>query len=796
MSREFGPRRAEWIVVDEPGDTGVSDQALAHLEYYDLVYRTLCAILFNFAQSGHPGGSISSGRIVTSILFDGLDYDIGDPIRRDADILSYAAGHKATGLYAMWALRDEVVRIARSDLLPEDVRYRLRFEDLLGFRRNPTTFTPLFREFDSKPLDGHPTPATPFVRLATGASGVGMGSSLGLAFGLADYYGSNAPRVHIIEGEGGLTPGRAYEAVASAGTSGLSNVICHLDWNQASIDSNGVTREGSSRGDYVQWDPMEFFYLHDWNVLEVPDGFDFRLVLAAQRKALTMDNGQPTAIVYRTEKGWRYGITGKKSHGGGHKLCSPEYFSVLEPLFGKHAPGLPHCGTNGVNGQRCAGAQYKDQLEACYWMTLERVRGLLEANPEMCDEMSGRVARAAERLESHERSPRGGSPDVERVFAAADPETLPESLVLEPGKSVALRKQLGKVLGHLNEASGGAILIAAADLLDSTAISGTAKSFPDGYFHYQENPNSRTLSVGGICEDGLSCVLTGVAGMGFHIGAGASYGAFIAPLGHIAARLHAIGSQMRRHIEGEDAPYHPYIWICGHAGMKTGEDGPTHADPQALQLLQENFVPGTMVTLTPWDPQEMWPLVAAALQARPAVIAPFVTRPSEPILDREELGLAPPEASVTGVYRLREAKGPRDGTLVLQGSEVAYAFVQGALPMLEADGVDLEVLYVASPELFDQLDAERREAIFSAEQAQEAMGITGFTLPTMYRWIRSDLGRTHTRYPFRGGHYLGSGPGEAVVHEAGLDGEGQYRAVKAYVDALGRVPNGRTGGVG
>jgi len=31
------------------------------------------------------------------------------------------------------------------------------------------------------------------------------------------------------------------------------------------------------------------------------------------------------------------------------------------------------------------------------------------------------------------------------------------------------------------------------------------------------------------------------------------------------------------------------VLVCAHAGLKTGEDGPTHADPQPLQLLQENF---------------------------------------------------------------------------------------------------------------------------------------------------------------------------------------------------------------
>jgi hypothetical protein len=63
------------------------------------------------------------------------------------------------------------------------------------------------------------------------------------------------------------------------------------------------------------------------------------------------------------------------------------------------------------------------------------------------------------------------------------------------------------------------------------------------------------------------------------------------------------------------------------------------------------------------------------------------------------------------------------------------------------------------------------------------MGITGFTLPTLLRWVSSDRGREASLHPFRKGHFLGSGSGEAVLAEAGLDGESQYRAVKAYFEA-------------
>jgi transketolase len=221
------------------------------------------------------------------------------------------------------------------------------------------------------------------------------------------------------------------------------------------------------------------------------------------------------------------------------------------------------------------------------------------------------------------------------------------------------------------------------------------------------------------------------------------------------------------------------ILICGHAGLKTGEDGPTHADPQPLQLLQENFPLGSMITLTPWEPNEIWPLMSAALSKRPSVIAPFVTRPNEKVVNRAALKLAPAEAAVTGVYKLRAGN---DVTVVLQESGVTYAFITGALPRLLDAGIDVEVFYVASAELFDLLAIEQQNAIFSPEAGFRAIGITGFTLPTMYRWITSARGRVMTMHPFMHGRYPGSGPGRAVIAEAGLDGEAQFNRIVKFVE--------------
>ncbi len=781
MGLQLGPRRGIFIdIAQEKPASPVPAEELKHREQFDRMYRSLCAMLYNYVpMSGHPGGSISSGRLVAGIVFDCLDCDLSNPDREEADIVSYAAGHKTLGLYAMWALRNEVVRLGAPELLPAEVKHQLRLEDLLGFRRNPLTKTPLFLKFRAKPLDGHPTPATPFLRLSTGASGVGVAASVGLALGASDYYGGAAPRVHIVEGEGGMTPGRVGEAMAAAGTACLKNAILHVDWNQASIDSNWVCRDGDKPGEYVQWNPVEFALLHDWNAILVPDGMSFEQIMAAQRRALAMPNDQPTAIVYRTRKGWQYGVEGRASHGAGHGLCTEGFFQAVKPFVEGAAGRLPRCE---INQQRCRGGKIAEQIEACFWEALTLVRAALERNRSMVAALAQKLRDARARLDRRDRRARPQAPTLSAVFdlAAGTEGRIPPELALTPGKPATLRGELGRALQYYNRASRGAVLTASADLYGSTSVNTIGQGFPDGWYNAATNPGARLLVTGGICEDAMSGILAGLSTYGRHLGVGSSYGAFIAALGHVAARLHAIGNQARQAIAPE--PYRPFILVCAHAGVKTGEDGPTHADPQALQLLQGNFPLGTMITLTPWDPQEIWTLIAAALARRPAVIAPFVTRSAETVLDRTALGLSPATAAATGVYCLRRARGRRDGTVVLQGSDVGYAFVEQALPLLREKGIELDAYYVASAELFDLLPAEERERIYPEAAAQEAMGITGFTLPTMDRWVCSARGRTMTLHPFRRGHFLGSGPADRVLEEAGLDGESQFKAILRYLE--------------
>ena len=314
----------------------------------------------------------------------------------------------------------------------------------------------------------------------------------------------------------------------------------------------------------------------------------------------------------------------------------------------------------------------------------------------------------------------------------------------------------------------------------STGAAEISKDFPAGNFNTLSNPLSRRLSAGGICEDGMAALCTGISAFGKHVGVASSYGAFLA-FEHVAARLHAIGVQAAREA-GADP--NTFIMFNGHASLPTGEDGPTHADPQALQLLQDNFPKGSCITITPLEVDEIWPLTVKALSMRPAVFAPFVVRPSYKFMDRAALGAEPAAKAVNGVYYLRRAKGTAEGTVLVQGAGVGRIVVEKLLPRLNKEGPDVNVLYITSRELFEALPQEEQNKILPPQLFQTAMGITDFTLPTLDCWINSLAGRRHTLYPHRDGRFLASASAEKVYAEAGLDGEHLFAAVCAYVQDL------------
>ena len=115
---------------------------------------------------------------------------------------------------------------------------------------------------------------------------------------------------------------------------------------------------------------------------------------------------------------------------------------------------------------------------------------------------------------------------------------------------------------------------------------------------------------------------------------------------------------------------------------------------------------------------------------------------------------------------------------------MAYAFVHDVLPRLERDGLSPWVYYVASAELFDLLPEDEQARLYPEERAQEAMGITGFTLPTMDRWIRSP-GRAGGRrsIPTGGATSWAAARATPSWRRPASTGSASTAAVRRYIEA-------------
>jgi transketolase len=158
------------------------------------------------------------------------------------------------------------------------------------------------------------------------------------------------------------------------------------------------------------------------------------------------------------------------------------------------------------------------------------------------------------------------------------------------------------------------------------------------------------------------------------------------------------------------------------------------------------------------------------------------------VLDRIKYGLPPATAAADGVYQFRKAdpdKKPYHGTVIIQGSAVANDFVTYVLPRLDEGGYNMNIYYASSAELFSMLPESEQEDILPEQRRLEAMGITGFTLPTIYRWVTSEFGRRHSLHSFSRGIYPGSGKAEIVLKEVGLNGPAQWTKIQEYIKNRG-----------
>ncbi|TCL70882.1 transketolase subunit A [Hydrogenispora ethanolica] len=218
--------------------------------------------MFCQSKSGHPGGSLSSVEIISTLYNKVMRVDPANPQWADRDRFVFSKGHGAPALYAV---------LAHKGFFP--------VEELATLRK-----------YGSR-LQGHPdSKKTPGVDASTGSLGQGVSIAVGFALGARlagkDYH------TYALLGDGEMQEGQVWEAAMAAAHYKLDNLTFILDNNGLQID--GTNEQVMSLGDIHQ--KMAAF---GFKVIEV-NGHDLeQLEKAFQVKA----TGQPKFILAHTVKG-------------------------------------------------------------------------------------------------------------------------------------------------------------------------------------------------------------------------------------------------------------------------------------------------------------------------------------------------------------------------------------------------------------------------------------------------------------------------------------------------------------
>jgi transketolase len=216
------------------------------------------------AGSGHPTSSMSAADLIGVLIARYLQYDWNKPKDPNNDHLIFSKGHASPLCYAMFKA---VGAITDAEMMT-------------------------FRKFGSR-MEGHPTPAIPWVDVATGSLGQGLPISVGVALA-----GKNLDKLpfHVwtLCGDSELAEGSIWEAFDKAGFYQLSNLTAILDINR--LGQRGETEYGWTLDVYRR--RVEAFGCFPI----VIDGHDVAAIDRAFGIALS-STGKPTVILAKTIKG-------------------------------------------------------------------------------------------------------------------------------------------------------------------------------------------------------------------------------------------------------------------------------------------------------------------------------------------------------------------------------------------------------------------------------------------------------------------------------------------------------------
>lgn len=224
------------------------------------------------AQSGHPGGSMSSADVLTALFFKQMNHDPKkwDRSGAESDMFFLSAGHLSPLYYSV---------LARSGYF--DLKELNTFR-VLGSR-----------------LQGHPSAdvGLPGVHEASGSLGQGLSVAIGAALGKK--LNNDHNRVYVLLGDGECEEGQIWEAAMYGAHKQTDNLVAIVDWNNQQIDGTVDSIMGLTDLD-KKWEAF------GWSVV-VSEGNDMAQVINAFEKATSLlGEKKPVIMLMRTEMG--YGV--------------------------------------------------------------------------------------------------------------------------------------------------------------------------------------------------------------------------------------------------------------------------------------------------------------------------------------------------------------------------------------------------------------------------------------------------------------------------------------------------------
>ena len=252
------------------------------------------------AQSGHPGGSLSSADLFACLYSGGLNVDPRNPQKADRDRFVLSKGHVTPAYYSA---------LAMAGFFPE--------EELKSFRACGSR------------LQGHPNMnMIPGVDMSTGSLGQGLSAAAGMALG-AKRTGQDFA-VYALVGDGEMAEGQIWEALLFSAHHELDNLCVFADVNGLQID--GKTE------DVMNTKPLDAKFKSFGFRVMVIDGHDFdELEQAFSFFKENRGSGQPTAVLMNTVKG--KGVSFMENDAGWHGKApnAQQYEQGMRELRGECA---------------------------------------------------------------------------------------------------------------------------------------------------------------------------------------------------------------------------------------------------------------------------------------------------------------------------------------------------------------------------------------------------------------------------------------------------------------------------